>query len=73
MYNDYENEDGESFSLHFNGKYGNTQTNVNRNFKAEDLTSVLNEMVQFLQSAGYNYVEGLEAYCRNDISHSSNL
>ena len=75
MYDDFEDEDGaETFSLNFNAKYGSTQVSVYRNFRAEDLTSILTEMVQFLQAAGYTYVDYLEAgSANNDITHSSNL
>lgn len=73
MFDYDDDEDGaETFYLSFNAKYGSTQVNVTRNFKAEDLTSILNEMVQFLQSAGYTYVDYLEAGSESsDIKHSS--
>lgn len=74
MFDDFEDEDGaEKFYLSFTAKYGSTHVNITRNFKAEDLTTVLNEVVQFLQSAGYTYVEQIEAHGAHGISHSSDL
>ena len=76
LFNDEGLEDFDRITMRFDNRIGKNTTSISRTIEDEDATylpHVLQEMVEFLQAAGFTYVEELRAYNESRKFHTSSF
>jgi hypothetical protein len=74
LFNEEDLEDFDRITMRFDNRIGKNTTSISRTIEDEDATylpHVLREMVEFLQAAGFTYVEELRACSHFGKVHSS--